>query len=147
MLNLLQLSERILRGKDPLQEMRDINSTGETLAKSDFPSKLQGRYGQPSAGVPRAELNLMLKEELVRNGIPLHEGWRLHDIEETATGVVATSVDGQRVEGSFLVGCDGLRGTSRELLLKRKGLSQGPATFTGLTQVVQPFRSSPRCQC
>ena len=141
------MSEEILRGKEPVQELRDMTSTGETLAKTDFPSTFLARYGQPSVGVPRAELNLMLKEELVRKGIQLHEGWRLQDIEETATGVIATSVDGQRVEGSFLVGCDGLRGTSRELLLKRKGLSQGPAAFTGLTQVVQPFHSSLRCQC
>jgi 2-polyprenyl-6-methoxyphenol hydroxylase-like FAD-dependent oxidoreductase len=129
------LAEKVLMGKAPLQEFRDMTSTGEVLGRSGVAATFVGRYSQPAAGVPRAELNLLLKEELLCKGIPVHEGWRLQDIEESDTGVVAVSADGQRIEGSFLVGCDGLRGKSRELLLKRKGVAQGAAAFTGLTQV------------
>ena len=105
---------------------------------SNLPSTYVRRFGQPAAGVPRAELNLALKEKLISKAIPLHEGWRLKDIQVTDTGVVAISEDGKRIEGFFLVGCDGLRGKSRDLLLTRKGESQGEAAFTGLTQVVRP---------
>ena len=145
-LNLVQLSEKMLKGKATVQEFRDMTWTGERLGSSDLPSRYVRRYGQPAAGVPRAELNLALKEELLRKGIPLHEGWRLQDIEETETGVVAISADGRRVTGSFLVGCDGLRGISRDLLLRRKGVVQGPATFTGLTQVCFQVSPSPQAQ-
>lgn len=116
--------------------------TGELLGKSNVPSTFKDKYGYPAAGVLRTDLNLALKDELLSKGIPLHEGWRLRDIQETDTGVVAISADGGRVEGSFLIGCDGLKAVSRELLLSKKGISKEKPAFTGLVQVTPPPQKS-----
>ena len=102
-----------------------------------MPSEFVQRYGYPAAGVWRTDLNLTLKDALLNHGIPVQQGWKLEDIQETKTGVAAISADGRRVEGSFLVGCDGLKAVSRDLLLRRKGIPKEAAEFTGLTQVSQ----------
>lgn len=69
-------------------------------------------------------------------GIEFHSGWKLTSIEESETGVVAVSEDGQRIEGLFLIGCDGIKAASRDILLKRKGYNEPEATYTGLVQVM-----------
>ncbi len=109
--------------------------TGELLGMSKVPSTFLRHYGQPATGVSRTELNLALKDALLSKGITLHEAWKLQGIEESEARIVAVAADGRRVEGSFLVGCDGLKSVSRELLLKRKGVCEKAPSFTGLVQV------------
>jgi salicylate hydroxylase len=118
-----------------LNEFRDQTSTGTTLGVSHIPSICIQRYGQPIAGIRRSTLNLALKAALVENNIPVHEGWKLEDIKEKEDGVVALFEGGRRIEGMFLIGCDGIKAASRDLLLQKKGLTEGAASYTGLTQV------------
>ena len=134
-LALVDLVDKILEDTVPALELRDLKSTGELLGMSKVPSSFVRRYGQPATGVPRTGLNLALKDTLQNKGITLHEGWKLQKIEETETGVIAFAADGRQVEGSFLVGCDGLKSVSRGLFLQRKGASEKTPTFTGLIQV------------
>jgi salicylate hydroxylase len=135
---LVNIDKQVTTGTPHLSELRDQTSTGKTLGVSDFPLRCVELYGQPATGVKRTALNLALKEALITNGIPIHEGWKLKDIEEDGDIVVAISEDGQKVEGSFLIGCDGIKAASRALLLGRKRVTEGAAKYTGLTQVSPP---------
>jgi salicylate hydroxylase len=85
--------------------------------------------------VRRRTLNLALKNELEREQIELRERWQLRNIIEKENGVVAVAVDGRIEEGSFLIGCDGIKSVTRSLILAQHGLSPEDASFTGLAQV------------
>ena len=65
----------------------------------------------------------------------MHEGWELEDVHETADGVVAISKDGRKIEAAFLCGCDGLHSATRKIVLRRHGMPELPADFTGLVMV------------
>lgn len=134
-LGLVHLASQVLEATSPLAEFRDQTSTGTTLGVSIIPSNLLDRYGMPAAGVRRTALNLALKQSLLDNAIELREGWKLESIQEKKHGVVATFAGRRRVEGTFVVGCDGIKATSRELLMKRGGKMEALPTYTGLTQV------------
>ena len=101
---------------------------------SELPQTFVEKYGFPGCGVKRAALSLKLKSCLAAAGIPLHEGWRLQEVIEEENGLIAVSEDGRKAEGSFLIGCDGIKGTSRSLVLKEHGVNEGKAEYTGLTQ-------------
>jgi 2-polyprenyl-6-methoxyphenol hydroxylase-like FAD-dependent oxidoreductase len=94
--------------------------------------------------VKRTNLNLALKEAVLKAGIEIKEGWKLESIGEVPrndneTGVVvAIAEDGRREEGEFLVGCDGIKSAVRSLVLFSHGLPEGEVEFTGLTQVCSP---------
>lgn len=118
-----------------LGELCDQSYTGQTIGVSYIPQKWTQQYSQPAAGIKRTALNLALKEALIENDIAVHEGWKLKSIEQTETSVTAISEDGQRIEGSFLVGCDGIKAVSRNILLASNGVKEQSATYTGLIQV------------
>lgn len=135
-LSLLGLDETATRSSVPIHEVRDQKSIGEDLGVSHLPSQWKEKYGQPGCGVKRTILNLALKDELARQNIELHEGWILANISEYHDKVLVISEDGRSEEGSFLVGCDGIKSVTRQLVLAQHGISQGEASFTGLTQAL-----------
>jgi 2-polyprenyl-6-methoxyphenol hydroxylase-like FAD-dependent oxidoreductase len=63
----------------------------------------------------RADLYRALQGELLRRGGRIEHGKRLVDAE-VGDRVVATFADGSTAEGDFLVGADGIRSTTRELI-------------------------------
>jgi len=63
---------------------------------------------------------LLLLNELIEAGIEVHQGWALDGIEEKAHSVLAGFTNGQSYEGSFSVGCDGIKATSRAIVLQLK---------------------------
>jgi salicylate hydroxylase len=134
-LSLLSLDEIVTNSAPFLAELRDQKSTGEDLGISHLPALWKEKYGQPGCGVKRTTLNLALKNALELEKIEIREGWKLKEIIEREDGVAAISLDGNMVEGSFLIGCDGIKSVSRSLILDQYGLSQGEASYTGLTQV------------
>ncbi|KAA8574670.1 hypothetical protein EYC84_003920 [Monilinia fructicola] len=99
----------------------DKTHTGEVLGGGEFLGTLKETYGEPACGTKRSSFNLSLEKAVVDAGIEFHPGWKLANIEESEKGVVAVSEGGQRIEGSFLIGCDGIKAASRDILLKRKG--------------------------
>lgn len=113
----------------------DQTHTGEVLGSGDFLKHFKEIYGQPGCGTKRSTFNLALEKAVVDAGIEFHSGWKLAKIEESETSVVAISEAGERIEASFLVGCDGIKAASREILLKRKGYNEPEPTYTGLIQV------------
>ncbi|PQE31679.1 Salicylate hydroxylase protein [Rutstroemia sp. NJR-2017a WRK4] len=133
-LSLVGLAESVTNAAPHVKETSNITHTGESIGSCDLLGGAKERYGQPACGVKRTEFNLHLKQAVLDAGIELHEGWKLVDIEDSEYGVTAISEDGQKVEGSFLIGCDGIRAMSRSILLKRKGIEEPEASYTGLIQ-------------
>jgi salicylate hydroxylase len=134
-LNLVGLASTMASSSIASAELRDQTSTGKTLGLSHLPGTLIARYGQPAVGVRRTLLNLELQQMLIAQGIELHQGHALEEIEEHEDRVVAVFQGGRRREGMFLVGCDGIKAVSRQLLLRVKGIPQVLPSYTGLTQV------------
>ncbi|PWY75681.1 FAD/NAD(P)-binding domain-containing protein [Aspergillus eucalypticola CBS 122712] len=120
----------------PLQSLWHGTASGKTLGHSTLPSSYVDRYTQPASGIKRSVLNLHLKTTLQEHGIPLYEGYQLENIHEHAHQVTAIFTNGESITGSFLIGCDGIKSSTRKLLLSQKvGIAEGPPTFTGLIQV------------
>ncbi|PWY93068.1 FAD/NAD(P)-binding domain-containing protein [Aspergillus sclerotioniger CBS 115572] len=137
-LNLITPTTTLLSTRNPLTTLWHGTASGDTtLGESNLPSTYTERYTQPAMGIKRTELNLHLKELLVENGIPLYEGYNLcnFDEDEELKTVMAYFTNGERVTGSFLVGCDGIKSSTRRILLSRQGVSEGDPVFTGLLQV------------
>lgn len=138
-LSTIGLADVATTGAPHLTEIRDQMSTGETLGMTSMPAKAVDTYGFPLCGVKRTTMNLALKEALAHAGIKVHEGWKLKDIIESEHGIEAISEDGRREEGSFLVGCDGIKAVSRSLLLAKHSIPEETASYTGLTQASPPL--------
>lgn len=117
-----------------LEELCDRKFSGEDLGTSDLPLKFKSKYGQPSCGVKRTALNLALKDALKAANILVHEGWKLKDITQGEDSVTAVSESNEKVTGSFLIGCDGIKAVSRSVILKSHGIEEEEASYTGLTQ-------------
>lgn len=80
-------------------------------------------YGTPGAGsglvsrtVKRADLYRALRAEALRRGVRVEFGKRLVDARNHGDGVRASFADGTFVEGDLLVGADGLRSRTREII-------------------------------
>ena len=79
-------------------------------------------YGEPLADgsvsrtVTRADLYNLLRAEVVRRGIRIEYGKRLVDATGAEDGVRAEFADGTMAEGDLLIGADGLRSRTREVI-------------------------------
>ncbi|TGO70033.1 hypothetical protein BOTNAR_0004g00180 [Botryotinia narcissicola] len=133
-LNLVGLATTVTDHGPWVKYSWDKTHTGEVLGGGNFLKSLKETYGQPACGTKRSMFNLALEKAITDAGIEFHSGWKLAKIEESETSVVAISEAGERIEGSFLIGCDGIKAASREILLKRKGYNEPEATYTGLIQ-------------
>ncbi|KAG4027425.1 hypothetical protein MFRU_030g00610 [Monilinia fructicola] len=133
-LHLVGLAAAVTNHAPWVTQSWDKTHTGEVLGGGEFLGTLKETYGEPACGTKRSSFNLSLEKAVVDAGIEFHPGWKLANIEESEKGVVAVSEGGQRIEGSFLIGCDGIKAASRDILLKRKGYDEPEATYTGLVQ-------------
>lgn len=132
------LADFVTNSAPHLAQFCDRASYGSDLGISKIPQTFVENYGFPGCGVKRTALNLKLKEGLAAAGIPVYEGCKLREVIENENGVVAVSEDGRKVEGSFLIGCDGIKAVSRSLVLREHGVSEEKAEYTGLTQASIP---------
>ncbi|MDF5754360.1 FAD-dependent monooxygenase [Spongiactinospora sp. TRM90649] len=85
----------------------------------DLPYGRVLRDGAASRTVKRAELYRALREHAARQGVRIEYGKRLthaRDTGDTGDGVVATFADGTTASGDLLIGADGLRSRTRELI-------------------------------
>jgi FAD-dependent urate hydroxylase len=72
--------------------------------------------GTVSRTVKRADLYRALREQAVRCGVPIEYGKRLVAAESTAGGVRARFAAATTAEGDLLIGADGLRSRTREII-------------------------------
>lgn len=138
-LDLIGLASAVSSAAPHAARMEDRTHLGGVLGGSSLPAAFEREYGQPGVGVKRTALNLMLRDAAVDAGIEVVQGWSLSEIEETEDGVVAVAEDGRRVEGAFVVGCDGLKSATRRVVLQRRSVGQETPAYTGLTQVRRPL--------
>jgi FAD-dependent urate hydroxylase len=129
--NAIRVLDRIGAGED-VRELA-VPGTSATARTSSgrvllgIPEEqLHERYGAPTTGIMRAQLQLRLAE---RFGIDrVHVGHELASFTQDRTGVRARFVGGDEVHGSALVGADGLRSVVRAGLL-----DDGPPRYRGDT--------------
>ncbi|MBL7255181.1 FAD-dependent oxidoreductase [Paractinoplanes lichenicola] len=72
--------------------------------------------GTTTTTIRRVDLYAALRSAAVARGIPLSYGKGLRDFTEGPGGVSVTLTDGSTAEGALLVGADGIRSRTRELL-------------------------------
>lgn len=137
MLNKAGVAKELLGGTLPWLKWNEYTSNGEFLGGpgSDLPATWAGRYGWPAAGISRTKIQLCLRDIVMREGVEYHQGWRLKEIWEKHDGIVAVSEEGHQIEASFLIGCDGLKSATREILLAKKGIENKEPNFTGIAVV------------
>ncbi|PTL77095.1 NAD(P)/FAD-dependent oxidoreductase [Vitiosangium sp. GDMCC 1.1324] len=121
-LEALGLSERIRTKGTLATEMGFQNHRGTKLAR--FPNGRVEKYGQSAVTLPRAVVHETLRDELERQGVRMEYQKRLTALSYEGQEVVAHFEDGTSARGDFLVGADGIRSRTRELLLP-----EGPKLF------------------
>ncbi|KIV95210.1 hypothetical protein PV10_02889 [Exophiala mesophila] len=133
-LSLVGVTSELEKDSIDLSGFLELSSDGEQLGFSTLPTTFREKYGEASLGVKRTDINLKLKDMIIKQGIDIREGWELEDIQENESSVTAFFKDKGPVTGSFLIGCDGIKAASRRLLLAQKGLTEGLPDFMGMTQ-------------
>ncbi|GAA3782432.1 FAD-dependent monooxygenase [Plantactinospora mayteni] len=94
--------------------MTITSGSGRKLGELPFGAALPD--GTVSRTIKRAELYQALRERAVRCGVHIEYGKRLVDAECTGDGVLARFADGSTAEGDLLIGADGLRSRTREII-------------------------------
>jgi FAD-dependent urate hydroxylase len=110
----LGLDPAALAAGFPTPTLTMTNGAGRWYA--DLP--LGGRTGDGlvTRTIRRADLYAALRDEVVRQGIPISYGHRLAAIERRGGRITAVFDDGSRAAGDLLVGADGLHSRTRSLL-------------------------------
>ncbi|MFO1261839.1 MAG: FAD-dependent monooxygenase [Rhodoferax sp.] len=96
--------------------------------------RARSRYGAPYATVHRADLHRLLHDAVLRNSdARIHMGQWLGTYVDTGLGVQISSLDGTNLQGSALIGADGIWSTVRQLMLKdEEPRVTGHLAFRGL---------------
>lgn len=90
------------------------SGSGRRLGELPYGTSLSD--GLVSRTVKRADLYRALREEALRAGARFEFGKRLVSAETTGDGVVARFADGTTTSGDLLIGADGLRSRTREII-------------------------------
>ena len=151
-LNQIGLATQLLsKSSPPWQCWQESSSTGKYLGgpASVLLAGCIDRYGWPCIGMSRTNLQSSLKQASRAQNIPYVEGWRIDRIEESESTVTVISRDGQRMSGSFVIGCDGIRSTIRNHILEKHGISAEEPDFSGsvviaaTTKTPDAFKATP----
>ena len=135
MLNRAGATDDLLTGTVPWEVWDEYTSDGKHLGGSPLVKSFPERYGWPCVGFSRTKIQLCLRDVAARRGIEYHQGWKLADIRETEDGLVAVADDGREIAGQFLIGCDGLKSRTREIILAKMGVPNLPPTYTNISVV------------
>jgi 2-polyprenyl-6-methoxyphenol hydroxylase-like FAD-dependent oxidoreductase len=103
--------------RPPAQEMRDA-LTGKLIANIPLGDEFTKRFGQPYAVTHRADIHAtFLKASQSSNLISLETSRRVDGYEDHGNRVVVTLENGERADGSALIGCDGMWSSIRERIV------------------------------
>jgi FAD-dependent urate hydroxylase len=106
--------EAVLKAGYPTPRLVLGNGAGRRLA--DLPLGGPDADGTTTTTIRRADLYAALRAEAVRRGVRIDYGKRLASITPDASGVTAGFADGSSAHGDLLVGADGLRSRTRQLI-------------------------------
>ncbi|MEU7856004.1 FAD-dependent monooxygenase [Nonomuraea sp. NPDC049141] len=90
------------------------SGSGRRLGELPYGTGVPG--GLVSRTVKRADLYRFLREQAVSRGVRIEYGKRLVDARSTGGGVAARFADGSVAEADLLIGADGLRSRTREII-------------------------------
>ncbi|GIE95829.1 FAD-dependent oxidoreductase [Paractinoplanes rishiriensis] len=90
------------------------SGSGRKLGELPYGTTLSG--GMVSRTVKRADLYRALRARAVSSGVRIEHGKQLVDAETTGDGVLARFADGTVATGDLLIGADGLRSRTREVI-------------------------------
>ncbi len=90
------------------------SGSGKYLGRTRTGIELPG--GATSQTITRSDLYQGMQDAAAKQGIEVHYGRCLVGIDESAAGVQAHFADGSVEEGDFVIGCDGVHSTVRELI-------------------------------
>lgn len=114
----------------PLDYLSHRLSDGSVLNET-FIGNYSSHFEYPLLGMKRTVVLRLLHDELERQLIPVHFNKSLCALSQSNDNVTAEFEDGTNITGDYLIGCDGLRSTVRQLLF---GVDQ--SIYTGLTQTI-----------
>jgi 2-polyprenyl-6-methoxyphenol hydroxylase-like FAD-dependent oxidoreductase len=116
-LRVLDLDGTALRAGIATPRMALHLGSGHKLGEFANGSATPGEPGLVSRTIRRGDLYGALRDEAARRGVPVEYGKRLVDAHTTSTGtVVARFADGSEAAGDLLIGADGLRSRTREIV-------------------------------
>ncbi|RYO80292.1 hypothetical protein DL762_001873 [Monosporascus cannonballus] len=99
----------------PLLRRWHYDEKGHLFEKNDYPKILTERTGRPFVFIQRRfYLESLFNNIKDKSKIRAHSG--LHSYVETGDGVVVTTEAGEKIEGSVLIGADGVHSTVRQLM-------------------------------
>jgi len=104
---------------------RDARS-GRELGRLPLGERAERLYGAPYACIHRADLHGLLLQAVRAQGVPMHLGQSLVEVQSQGAAVSVCTEDGMHSQPAMLVGADGLWSRSRLAL----GLTE-PPRFTG----------------
>lgn len=120
----------------PLRQSELRAWRGQVLSEMDL-SDLNARFGAPTVGIHRADLQAALADHLGREHIIL--GAACVGYTQDANGVTVRFADGREVRGEFLIGADGLNSAVRtQLLGPQKPRYAGYTAWRGVGHIDRP---------
>ncbi|MEV6164842.1 FAD-dependent oxidoreductase [Streptomyces sp. NPDC052052] len=124
-LHSLRLSDACVERGFGITQISHCDSAGQVRGLTDLPLLL-GTDRPAFAGLSRGTLHDILREAAVGKGAVLRNGMSVEALQHTADGVTVRMTDGTVRHVDLVVGADGIRSVTRELL----GISAKPE-YTG----------------
>jgi 3-hydroxybenzoate 6-monooxygenase len=104
-------------------------TTGEPLAAVDLGEDFRQRFGNPYCVVHRGDMHRMLADACRESDlIGIRTSAEVRSYRQDASGATAVLASGEELEGTALVGCDGLRS-----MVRRQLAGDAPPRVTGHT--------------
>jgi FAD-dependent urate hydroxylase len=102
----------------PMARAVFANRHGHGIGDVDMGGESE-RFGAATTMIRRAELHRVLRDEVLRRGIPIVVGKRLRRIEHEASGRVrAIFADDSDARGDMMIGCDGIHSDVRDFVAR-----------------------------
>ena len=109
MIDINRLKEDYTPGK-----MIFYNARNLPIGELDTKHQLE-KYGAETMQIKRANISEALRKEASNQGIKIQYGYRLSELEEKENAVTTYFDNGEKVEGDFLIACDGAHSTCRKI--------------------------------